>query len=128
MFEQVDANLGGLDVLINNAGIAGPTGGVEKIAADDWCRTVDINLNGHFYCANRAVLMLYKSQNVAVNNTDISLDTFPISGSGGVPTFTGTKKTMGFRGYTRDAQITITQTQPVFLTVLSLDFKVSIGQ
>ena len=72
--------------------------------------------------------MLYKSQNVAVNNTDISLDTFPISGSGGVPTFTGTKKTMGFRGYTRDAQITITQTQPVFLTVLSLDFKVSIGQ
>ena len=72
--------------------------------------------------------MLYKSQNVAVNNTDISLDTFPISGSGGVPTFTGTKKTMGFRGCTRDAQITITQTQPVFLTVLSLDFKVSIGQ
>jgi hypothetical protein len=72
--------------------------------------------------------MLYKSQNVAVNNTDISLDTFPISGYGGVPTFTGTKKTMGFRGYTRDAQITITQTQPVFLTVLSLDFKVSIGQ
>tara|TARA_B100001094_G_scaffold57434_1_gene52915 strand:- start:2547 stop:4598 length:2052 start_codon:yes stop_codon:yes gene_type:complete len=72
--------------------------------------------------------LLFKSQNVSINNFDISLDTFPISGSGGVPTFTGTKKTMGFRGYTRDAQITITQTQPVFLTVLSLDFKVSIGQ
>ena len=72
--------------------------------------------------------MLFKSQNVSINNFDIPLDTFPFSGSGGVPTFTGTKKTMGFRGYTRDAQITITQTQPVFLTVLSLDFKVSIGQ
>ena len=72
--------------------------------------------------------ILFKSQNVAINNFDIPLDTFPFVGSGGVPTFTGTKKTMGFRGYTRDAQITITQTQPVFLTVLSLDFKVSIGQ
>ena len=72
--------------------------------------------------------MLFKSQNVSINNFDIPLDTFPFSGSGGVPTFTGTKKTMGFRGYTRDAQITITQTQPVFLTVLSLNFKVSIGQ
>lgn len=72
--------------------------------------------------------ILYKSQNIAINGFDIPLETFPISGTGGVPTFSGSKKTMGFRGYTRDAQITITQTQPVFLTVLSLDFKVSIGQ
>ena len=72
--------------------------------------------------------MLFKTQNIAINNKDIPLDTYPLSGSGGVPTFTGTKKTMGFLGYTRDAQITITQNQPVFMTVLSLDFKVSVGQ
>ena len=46
LFEEVGNNFGGLDVLINNAGIAGPTGGVEEITADDWRRTVDINLNG----------------------------------------------------------------------------------
>jgi len=45
-----------------------------------------------------------------------------------VPTFTGTKKTQGFLGYSRDAQITISQNQPVFFTLLALDYKVSVGQ
>ena len=66
LFEEVGNNLGGLDVLINNAGIAGPTGGVEEITADDWRRTVDINLNGQFYCANRAVPLLKQSPNASI--------------------------------------------------------------
>jgi len=46
---------GGLDVLINNAGIAGPTGGIDEIEASDWEKTVDINLNSHFQFTRRAV-------------------------------------------------------------------------
>ena len=71
---------------------------------------------------------LYKTQNITINNRDIPLSTMPLSGAGKVPTYTGIKKTAGFLGFTEDAQITITQTQPVFMTVLSLDYKVSIGQ
>ena len=47
--------LNGLDILVNNAGIAGPTGPIEEIDPDDWQRTMDVNLNGLFYCTRRAV-------------------------------------------------------------------------
>lgn len=72
--------------------------------------------------------ILYRSQNITLNGRNISLETLPLSGSGAVPTFTGIKKTQGFLGYDRDAQITISQNQPVFFTVLAMDYKVSVGQ
>ena len=58
LFADVRNTLGGLDVLVNNAGIAGPTGGVEEITPADWRRTIDICLTGQFLCAHFAVPML----------------------------------------------------------------------
>ena len=58
MFEAVARDLGGLDALINNAGIAGPTGAVEEIDPAEWRRCVDICLTGQFLCTRRAVPML----------------------------------------------------------------------
>jgi NAD(P)-dependent dehydrogenase (short-subunit alcohol dehydrogenase family) len=54
-FGSVDDTLGGLDALINNAGIAGPTGGVEDISPADWRRCVEIGLTGQFLCTHFAV-------------------------------------------------------------------------
>ena len=58
LFAEAEAFLGGLDVLINNAGIAGPTAPVEDIAIADWDRTIAVDLNGMFYCTRRAVPLL----------------------------------------------------------------------
>lgn len=58
LFERVEVELGGLDVLVANAGIAGPTAGIHEITPDDWRRTVEVNLNGQYYCARRAVPLL----------------------------------------------------------------------
>jgi NAD(P)-dependent dehydrogenase (short-subunit alcohol dehydrogenase family) len=51
-----------LDVLVNNAGIAGPAGAVEDLDVDGWDRCIDVNLNGVFYTARQAIPLL-KSQN-----------------------------------------------------------------
>ena len=61
VFADMQGALGGLDVLVNNAGIAGPTGLIEDIEAADWERTMAVNLNSQYYFARRAVPLLKAS-------------------------------------------------------------------
>jgi len=62
MFEAQNSKFGGLDVLINCAGVAGPTAGVDQITEQEWTRTIDVNLNGQYRCLHRAVPMLRASK------------------------------------------------------------------
>ncbi|MEO5846071.1 MAG: SDR family oxidoreductase [Caldimonas sp.] len=65
-FAAAGAHLGGLDCLVSNAGIAGPTGAVEAIAPDDWDRCIAVDLTGHFNCVRLAVPALRKSANASI--------------------------------------------------------------
>ena len=58
LFEEVKNNLGGLDVLINNAGIAGPTARVEDIRPEEWDRCIAVDLNAMFYVTRKAMPLI----------------------------------------------------------------------
>ena len=53
--------LGGLDVIVNNAGIAGPTAPVEEVDPDEWDQVMAVDLTGTFYVTQLAIPHLKKS-------------------------------------------------------------------
>lgn len=61
VFVELVEKHGCLDVLVNNAGIAGPTAAVEDCGDDDWKRCIEVNLSGTFYTTKRAVPLLRDS-------------------------------------------------------------------
>jgi NAD(P)-dependent dehydrogenase (short-subunit alcohol dehydrogenase family) len=60
--------MGGIDALINNAGIAGPTARVEDVDPGDWARCIDVVLTGQFNCTRIAIPHLRKSKNGSITN------------------------------------------------------------
>ena len=67
-FARVAADFGGLDALVNNAGIAGPTAKIEDVTAADWQRSLDVGLTGQFLCARSSVGMLRAAGGGAIVN------------------------------------------------------------
>ncbi|WP_102107645.1 SDR family oxidoreductase [Oceaniglobus roseus] len=66
--EQALDRLGGLDTLVNNAGIAGPTGPVEEIPPEAWDTCLQVCLTGQFNMARLAVPALKASANGSLVN------------------------------------------------------------
>jgi len=70
---SVVRHLGPLDILINNAGITGPTGAVHTIAIEDWDRTLKINLRTPFVlCRAVAASMIEKKRGKIINISSIA--------------------------------------------------------
>jgi len=67
-FAGVNDAWGGVDILINNAGIAGPTANVEDVTDDALDQTLDINVSSQFYCARHVVPGMKQRRNGVIIN------------------------------------------------------------
>jgi len=67
-FKQVSKKTKKIDSLINNVGVAGPTGNIEKLSSDDWEQTLKINVISHFYFTKLAIPMLKKNKGGSIVN------------------------------------------------------------
>lgn len=61
MFDVLEAEFGGLDILVNVAGIAGPTKSIIDMPVEDWDSTMNINLRSQFYCIKKAAPYMIKA-------------------------------------------------------------------
>ena len=66
-FKTLSNKVSNISALINNVGIAGPTGMLEDISVDDWKNTINTNLNSHFYFTKDALPLLKNNGGSIVN-------------------------------------------------------------
>ncbi len=57
-FIKIRKKINNIDALINNVGIAGPTGSIEKLKSKDWERTIQVDVNSHFYFTKKAIPLI----------------------------------------------------------------------
>jgi len=68
MVADAATKLGGIDVLVNNAGIAGPTAPVQEVDPDQWEQVLKINLTGTFIVTKHAIPHLIRSGHGVITN------------------------------------------------------------
>ena len=79
MFVAIERDLGGLDILVNNVGVPGPTARVDEMDADAYDECVRINLGGTFRCTKAAVPMLLKTRGSIINiSTSAGIFGYPL--------------------------------------------------
>jgi len=67
-FDKIRKKTKTINALINNVGVAGPTGTMEKLNSEDWEKTLKVNVISHFYFTKLAIPMLKKNKGGSIIN------------------------------------------------------------
>ena len=68
LFNKINKKTKKIDCLINNVGIAGPTGTIEKLKSKDWENTLKVNVISHFHFTKLSIPMLKKNKGGSIIN------------------------------------------------------------
>lgn len=79
LFHFADEQLGGLDILINNAGI-GIFRAVAELSVEEWNRLISTNLNGAFYCTREALQRFQRARGGSIINISSLAGKNPFAG------------------------------------------------
>ncbi len=79
LFQFADQELGGLDILINNAGL-GVFRAADELSVEEWNRVIGTNLSGAFYCTREALERFHKARGGAVVNISSLAGKNPFAG------------------------------------------------
>jgi len=91
MIDETVNNFGRLDVIFNNAGIAGPVKLAHETSIEEWNKVMDVNLTSVFLCCREALKVMVKQKSGKIINT---ASIWGIVGGGNmlaVPPYTATK-------------------------------------
>ena len=79
LFQKVDADLGGLDILINNAGF-GVFRATAELTVEEWDHLIGTNLSGAFYCSREALARFENSRGGSIINISSLAGRNPFAG------------------------------------------------
>jgi len=75
-FKEVKKVTNSIDCLINNVGVAGPTGVIEKLNTENWDQTLKTNVISHFLFTKNAIPMLKKNKGGSIINISSTAGVF----------------------------------------------------
>ena len=75
-FYNIAQRVESIDILINCAGVAGPTVNLQDVEPEEWRRTIAVNLDGMFYSLKEAIPLLKKSHQASIINIASSASFF----------------------------------------------------
>ena len=86
--DEVAAHFGGVDVLVNNAGIAGANKPTHEITEEEWDRVQSINVKGVFFCVKHAIAHLRRAGGGSIINLS---SIYGLVGAADVPPYHASK-------------------------------------